>query len=156
MKDMIVFYFAGHDTSSHSISSIIFYVRKHPEVYKKCMKDIQNNFGDIDPSDLEKEITPQKLDSLEYLNYVIKETLRYDNPASISLGYKAIDDVTICGIPLPKDSKIFLGIHACHYNSKDWKEPEKYIPERFDPEISYFNSQSNLNSFIPFSFGLRS
>jgi len=59
------------------------------------MKELKEVFGDTNPNDLQKVITPEKLDNLDYLNYVIKETLRYDNPASISLGYKAINDVTI-------------------------------------------------------------
>ena len=33
---MILFYFAGHDTSSRAISSLIYFVKKKPEVYKKC------------------------------------------------------------------------------------------------------------------------
>jgi len=45
---------------------------------------------------------------------------------------------------------------ATHYNPSDWKEPEKYMPERFDPENEYFSSQSNISSFLPFSHGLRS
>ena len=79
-----------------------------------------------------------------------------------TLGYQALDNINIWGVPLSKGSKIFLSIHGNHYNLKQWKDPEKFIPERFDPENEYFNLPGESikkgrspYSFIPFSFGLR-
>ena len=159
MKDMIIFYFAGHDTSSHGIFSIIFYMIKHRNVLKNVFEEIQEIFGNPKPNEISSLLTLERLDNLDYLSYVIKETLRYDNPASILLGYKAITEVTLCGVPIPKDSKIFVSINAVQYNPTEWKEPNKYIPERFGPESEYFvrpgGEQKGLNSFIPFSLGLR-
>ncbi|CAI2366632.1 unnamed protein product [Moneuplotes crassus] len=159
MRDMILFYFAGHDTSSHAISSCIFFMKKNPDVIQKCIEELKVVFGEINADSIGEHLTPQKIDELDYLTYVIKETLRYDNPATMSLGYQAINDVTVCGVPIPKKSKIFLCIAASHYSSKEWKEPEKFIPERFNPESEYFTSPDGtpvgLNVFMPFTFGLR-
>lgn len=45
-------------------------------------------------------------------------------------------------------------------NPNEWQEPEKFIPERFDPESKYYKTPSggerNKMSFIPFMFGQRS
>ena len=48
-----------------------------------------------------------------------------------------------------------------HYNPAEWYEPEKFLPERFDPESKYFLSPStgkrrDTYSYIPFLIGLRS
>lgn len=44
-------------------------------------------------------------------------------------------------------------------NPNEWHEPERFIPERFDPESKYFKTPSgedrNEFSFIPFHFGAR-
>lgn len=162
MMDMILFYFAGHETSSHAVSSLIYYAKKHPEIYEKCFSEIYNGLGVKDRGNMVDLITVDKLDELDYLNCVMKESLRYDNPANLSLGYKALSNISVCGVPIAKGSKIFINIHGIHYNLKQWREPEKFIPERFNPESEYFSrpegSDSNSRSpysFVPFSFGLR-
>lgn len=162
MRDMIIFYFAGHDTSSHAISSLVYFTKKYSEIYQKVFKEIFTGLGIKDRSDVKSLINSEKLDLMDYLNYVIKETLRYDNPATISLGYKSLEPVRICGVPLPRDAKIFLSIHANHYNPKQWQEPDRFLPERFDPESTYFkcpelgdSEHRSPYAFVPFSFGLR-
>lgn len=162
MKDMITLYFAGHDTSSHAISSLMYYLKKYPKYYDICFKEVSNELGVTDRSKVDELIEITKLDNMDQLNYTMKEALRYDNPASLSLGYKTLSKVKICGVPLPKDAKIFLAIHGNHYNPTQWQEPEKFIPERFDPESKYYklpgsseNKARSPYAFIPFSFGLR-
>jgi cytochrome P450 len=162
MKDMILFYFAGHDTSSHALSSLLYFSRKSQQVYDKLIQEIKNTLQFEDRSKVANFINISTLDSLDYLSYTIKETLRFDNPAAISLGYKALEDINIWGVPLPKDSKIFISIHGNHYSPTQWRQPEKFIPERFDPESDFYLPpvESNEKSrspyaYIPFSFGLR-
>mmetsp|Transcript_14154 Transcript_14154/g.12492 ORF Transcript_14154/g.12492 Transcript_14154/m.12492 type:complete len:122 (-) Transcript_14154:15-380(-) len=66
----------------------------------------------------------------------------------------------ICDVPVPKDTPVYLNIASQHFNPKVWHNPEKFIPERFDPESEYYNipgtdEQRLLSSFMPFSFGKR-
>jgi cytochrome P450 len=159
MRDMILFYFAGHDTSSRAISSLVYFVKKYPVVHKKLVDEIKTSVDLSDPLKVLENVTVSKLDTLEYLSNVIKETFRFDNPASVSLGYKALEPVRICGVPIPKNAKIFLNIHANHYSPVQWQCPEKYIPERFDPESEFYSPPEEKArspyAFLPFSFGLR-
>jgi len=39
-----------------------------------------------------------------------------------------------------------------HWNTKEWIEPSKYIPERFDPESPYYLTPSGKKRH-PMSFG---
>ena len=53
-----------------------------------------------------------------------------------------------------------INLFGPHYSKKEWKDPLKFIPERFDPESEYFLSPTTGKardqlSFIPFSFGMR-
>mmetsp|Transcript_9770 Transcript_9770/g.9555 ORF Transcript_9770/g.9555 Transcript_9770/m.9555 type:complete len:115 (-) Transcript_9770:68-412(-) len=46
-----------------------------------------------------------------------------------------------------------------HRNPNEWREPDEYIPERFDPQSDYFltpaGKKRNPYSFIPFHGGKR-
>ena len=50
-------------------------------------------------------------------------------------------------------------IQELHHNPKYWIEPEKFIPERFDPKSKYFltpkGKRRHLLAFAPFSGGKR-
>merc|ERR1712166_523719 len=51
-------------------------------------------------------------------------------------------------------------IWELHHNQEQWKEPEKFIPERFDPESDYSKTPSgekrDPGSYMPFLTGKRS
>ena len=106
-------------------------------------------------------ITKENIYNWDYLNYVVKEALRIDPPASETLPYKALEDIEIWGIPIPKNSYITLNHFARHYNSEEWQYPLKFIPERFDPTSPFFfkpgssiKARDSL-SYAPFSIGPR-
>lgn len=109
------------------------------------------------------EVTKETVDSNDYLHYVIKESLRYDNPAPSTLEYTAKKDIQICNVPIMKNHKIFISIHGLHNDTNQYIEPEKFIPERFDPESSYFKTPNSSgsskarspHSFMSFGTGLR-
>ena len=162
--DMITVYIAGYDPTSHALVSIIFNIKKNKSVYTNIQEELKNNFILNKNSNLnEKEKVRQMIDSLDFLSMTIKESLRHSNPAFFSLGYKAIENVTIWGVPIPKGATIFQCLHAIHYDPQEWKDPMKFIPERFDPESEYFTppkagnfNQRNISTnYIPFSTGLR-
>lgn len=100
-----------------------------------------------------------KINELEYLNYFVKEILRHDPPAVRSLGYKAKKSIKVRNVMIPKDQIVLINLYASHYNEEQWKEPLKFIPERFDPASDYFLTPSGTNrhplAYIPFTFGKR-
>ena len=149
-------FFAGNDTSSHTLSSLLFNVKKHSDVFTKLQAKISASISK--PSDITKEW----VDSNDFLHYVVKESLRYDSPAPASLEYISKDDFEICNVPINKGHKMFVSIHGLHNDPTQYKEPSKFIPDRFDPESEYFllpkNSQNKARSphaFMGFGTGLR-
>mmetsp|Transcript_10872 Transcript_10872/g.12324 ORF Transcript_10872/g.12324 Transcript_10872/m.12324 type:complete len:109 (+) Transcript_10872:1213-1539(+) len=48
-----------------------------------------------------------------------------------------------------------------HFNNKDWLEPDRFVPERFDPESEFYNRairegcSQNVYSLRPFGHGPR-
>lgn len=150
---MMIMLFGGYDTISHLISTVLYCLQNNSGQYTKLMESLKaNGITDLDP-----ESGPKLKDLYEnsdYLNYVIREALRFDPPAQGTLPYYAVEDVTICGVPISKGTIVRPSINFPHYNKNQWPNPTEFIPERFDPE-SEFYVKPNPKSFIPFSFGIR-
>ena len=93
LMDMITFYIAGYDPISHALCSLLYNIKKNDHVFNKLSEEITEKYHIKDKHDY-KSIR-NTLDAFEYLPLVIKEALRFDNPAYFSLGYQALEDVTI-------------------------------------------------------------
>lgn len=89
-EEVDTFAFAGHDTTSSAMAFCCFTIAKHPEVQQKVFEEILSVIGD----DKEKPVTIQDLNNLNYLERVIKETLRMFPPVA-AFGRKMKEDVMI-------------------------------------------------------------
>jgi len=88
---------------------------------------------------------------LQYSLCVVKETLRLFPPV-VGIPKKAITDTTIGGYPIPDQSFVQIQVWSLHRNPKYWKDPLKFIPERFDSRVS---PPIVPGSYYPFSGGPR-
>ena len=157
--DLNLFIFAGFDTTSRTINVTLYHLKKNPKVLEKLMNEIRKHKLDRtgEMSDLELR---DALQNCDYLNYVVKESLRIDTPGPITLGYVAYEEVTICDVIIPKGQNILMGTVYSHFNPKHWHRPTEYLPERFDPESELFykpgtKEMRHPKSFNSFSCGKR-
>lgn len=156
---------AGMDTTADTISSTLYFLKKFPMVRAKLIEQLNNSGLDIlKKKELKGEDMKdihEKLLEWEYLNYVIKETLRIDSAGSWSIRYLANKDVKICGVDIPKDTVVRLYTVGPSQDPSQWHKPREYIPDRFNPESEYFfkpgqpGAVRNPKSWIPFSSGIR-
>lgn len=69
------------------------------------------------------------------------------------------EDVKIGKYTLRKNDPFFIDMHHLHRNPKYWKDPEEYIPERFDSTSEYFLTPSGKKrhpmAYSPFFGGKR-
>lgn len=93
-QDLIGFLFAGHETSSHSITSALYFLAKNPETKNKLLLEIRQLRG-MSTSETKSYLTKERINNFEYLYCVIKETLRLDCPANETLPYVAVEDFTL-------------------------------------------------------------
>ena len=71
-EEVDTFMFEGHDTTTSAIAFSLYCLAKHSEVQRNAFTEIRNVIGD----DTESQVTLSELSGLNYLELVIKETLR--------------------------------------------------------------------------------
>lgn len=143
------FIFAGHDTTSATISYTMYLLHLHPQVHKRVAAELDSVFGrDCTPEQIAAEVRsqPHSINRLEYLNAVLKETLRLFPPASTLRVLSPDDGIKDFFITDPKSGRsypmrgfdVWPVAHMIHRNEAYFPEPVKFIPERFLPSETPF------------------
>jgi cytochrome P450 len=141
------FIFAGHDTTSSTISYTMYLLHLHPHVHKRFVKELASVYGlnitAQQMGDLMKQ-DPHSINKLEYLTCIVKEVLRLFSPASTIRELIRPEDVATTKTTYltdPKTGKQYpmAGFHIwvtatmIHRNETYFPDPISFIPERFLP-----------------------
>lgn len=143
-----MFRLAGHETTANTLSFTTYLLAKHPDVQQKVWNEIKTNNLDVKT----EPVTIRDLNSLSYMDNVIKESLRIFPVATIVIK-RCSEDTRIGDLFIPAKTSIATNIFSGHRMEKYFKDAEKFNPDRFDPEISA--QDRNPYAFQPFSSGLR-
>ncbi|KAI5324396.1 hypothetical protein L3X38_033469 [Prunus dulcis] len=148
IKAIILDMLAGAmDTTATAIEWTLSELIKHPRVMKKVQKELENVVG------MEREVEESDLEKLEYLDMVVKETMRLHPVAPLLLPHAAIEDCNVNGFHIPRKSRVMINIFAIGRDPSIWTDAEKFIPERFDGSNIDFRGRDF--QFIPFGSGRR-
>ncbi|GES83217.1 cytochrome P450 [Rhizophagus clarus] len=137
---------AGTDTTANTISYIIYYVARNPDVKKKLLDEIDRTFKD----DKSRPITENDIPNLKYCEAIVKEVSRIFSIV-ITLTRVLERPEELAGYQWPANTHIRIGIDAIHHSDEYWEDPEIFNPDRWLNE----GSESKKNSFITFGGGLR-
>ncbi|TQE00371.1 hypothetical protein C1H46_014007 [Malus baccata] len=138
---------ASMDTSSTSIEWAFSELMRNPQVMKKVQKELENVVG------LKRMVEESDLDKLEYLDMVVKETLRLHPVVPLLVPHAAREDCTVHGYHIPKKSRIIINAWAIGRDPSAWTDAEKFIPERFAG--NNIDVRGNHFQLIPFGSGRR-
>eukprot|EP00521_Asterionellopsis_glacialis_P007363 CAMPEP_0195288448 /NCGR_PEP_ID=MMETSP0707-20130614/5111_1 /TAXON_ID=33640 /ORGANISM="Asterionellopsis glacialis, Strain CCMP134" /LENGTH=679 /DNA_ID=CAMNT_0040348319 /DNA_START=89 /DNA_END=2131 /DNA_ORIENTATION=+ len=131
-----MFFFAGSDTTSYTLSFAMWYVAKHPHVQQKMHQELDPLFQEKDSPlhTLGKE-SYNILKKLPYLDAVVKETLRLSPAAPIER--QAVHDTVLRTKSGDREYTIPQGMTCVcmpfltHRHSDYWESPTEFVPERF-------------------------
>ncbi|KAL5717946.1 hypothetical protein ACHQM5_010895 [Ranunculus cassubicifolius] len=138
---------AGTDTTYAALEWAMAELVNHPNVMKKLQEEVRRVVAKKSVVD-ENEIS-----QMDYLNCVIKETLRLHPPLVFDLPRVATESVTIDGYIIPAKTRVLINQWAIGRDPKMWENPDEFIPERFVNNLIDFRGQDF--QFIPFGAGRR-
>ncbi|GMN71510.1 hypothetical protein TIFTF001_054113 [Ficus carica] len=120
---------------------------KHPSILKKVQKELETVVG------MSRLVEESDLKRLDYLDMVVKETMRLHPVAPLLIPHAALEDCTVNGFHIPQKSRVFINIWAIGRDPNSWTDPEKFFPERF--EGSSVDLRGRDFQLIPFGAGRR-
>ena len=135
------------ETSSSSIDWAVAELIRHPRVMKKVQSELEKVVG------MERMVEESDLESLEYLNMVVKETLRLYPAGPLLVPHESMEDCTVNGFYIPQKSRIIVNAWAIGRDPDSWTNADEFLPERFiEGDIDF---RGKHFQYIPFGSGRR-
>lgn len=138
-------FLVGVDTTSTSVSSVLYQLALHPEKQARAYEEICNV---LPQRDVPLEATD--IDNLKYLKACIKETLRM-YPVVIGNGRTTTSDTTIGGYHIPKGVQVIFQHYVISNLEKYFPQSGEFLPERWMREDETRHGFASL----PFGYGRR-
>ncbi|KAG5670297.1 hypothetical protein PVAND_000573 [Polypedilum vanderplanki] len=144
-EEVDTFMFEAHDTTSSAIAFTLLNLAKYKDIQKRVLEECEEILGD----DLSQQPTMQDLNKMNYLEKVLKETLRL-YPSVPFFARKLNTEFSTEGYTFPKGVSLTVAPYFMGRDPKLFPDPLKFDPSRFDDEKNI-----RLFSFVPFSAGPR-
>jgi cytochrome P450 len=142
--EVLITFFAGHETTALLLTWAWYLLANHPEEEEKLHYELDHVLGGRLP-------TLEDIPNLPYTRRVIDETLRLYSPVAILARDPQKDD-EIDGYTIPAGSLITVTPYITHRHPDFWRDPEKFDPDRFAPELE---RERPKFAYYPFGGGPR-
>jgi len=139
--ELMTLLLAGHETTATALAWTMHRVLTEEGVYDRIRSEIGAATRD-------GRVVVENLGRLEYLDAVIKETLRL-NPVIPDVMRLAKRPTRIGGVEIPAGVGVCPNIYGAHRRPDTWPEPDRFRPERF------IGTRPSLYEFLPFGGGGR-
>jgi cytochrome P450 len=143
VNHMIFQLMAAHDTTTITMSTVAYYLAKHPEWQERCRAES----AALGSSALEYG----NLDKLVSLDLVMRESMRLVT-AVPGVARKTVKDTSIAGYFIPRDTQVTVNVHFGHQLAEYWPDPTKFDPERFSEARR--EDKVHRHAWIPFGGGV--
>ncbi|XP_049963613.1 probable cytochrome P450 6a13 [Schistocerca serialis cubense] len=143
-----VFYLAGFETSSTTMSFALYELALNPDVQKRLQEEVDATMQKNDG-----QLTYEAISEMSYLDKVVSETLRMYPPGAIlarkcTRRYKFPDG----GPELEEGATVFVPVYGLHNDPQYFPEPQRFNPERFSEEEK---AERHPYVYLPFGEGPR-
>ncbi len=131
---------AGSETTSTSLSWCMLYMAKYQEVQEKIQEEIRRAVGSTR--------LPEWKDRTElpYTEFVLLEIQRMSCIAPLAAAHCTTKDTELAGFFVPKNTTVFVNLHAVTTSKDCFEEPDVFRPDRF-LENGKFVNDSNVVIF---------
>ncbi|MBA2523487.1 MAG: cytochrome P450, partial [Solirubrobacterales bacterium] len=145
LDHVLTLLFAGHDTTTSTVSFLIYELARHPEWTARLAAERDAVCGDREPS-------PSELfGELPLLTRAIDETLRLYPPAWIG-PRRSVRDFEFAGVPVAAGLPVAYSSWVSHRLPDVFENPHEFDPSRFEPEK---RATWPRGAYVPFGMGPR-
>lgn len=151
--NMVVFFIAGHDTTAGAMSSLVYYLSKHPEAQVRARNEVVAALGKDEPN-------IENLRHMPFLQACIRESLRINTPITYVVPRSSERSVLFKSsngksYHIPAKTTVIMNITAIHYNETYWPNPYKFDPSRFMNHGDGEEARIDASLWLPFALGPR-
>ena len=139
---MIFLLMAAHDTTTSSLSSLIYHLAQDREWQHRLREEVVALDGD--------HLRYEDKDQLPQMDRAFKEALRLHPPVPF-IARRALRPVRLGGVDLPAGTSLSACSMVTHKLAEHWTQPERFDPERFSPERA--EDRSHSHAYFPFGGG---
>lgn len=115
----------------------------HPDAMLKAQDEISKVVGHG------RMLEDTDLQSLPYLQCIIKETLRLYPVAPLLVPHMSSSDCTVSGYHISCGTMLLVNLYSIHRDKGTWDKPNEFMPERF------WAGKAGGKFLIPFGMGRR-
>lgn len=137
---------AGHDTSTALLAWVLYLLGVHGDAMQTAASEVDAVLGQRDAPP-----TVEEINQLDFLDLVIKETLRLYPPIHVG-NRRAPQDRGLCGYEVKKGTRIMYSIYLAHRDPDHWRDPEAFCPARFARDAE---EKTPPFTYVPFGGGPR-
>lgn len=142
--EMIIFLFAGHDTTATTLSYALWALGHHPDLQERIAAEVAELGG--------RQLTPDDVARLGFTVQVLQEALRMCPPGPTGTRM-ATRDVEVAGYRVKAGTMLAFGRMAVQTDPSLWADPQRFDPERFSAERDHGRDRWQ---YLPFGGGPRS
>ena len=138
------------------LTNALYFIIVDKDIKNKILEEFKNEVTSKLPQGnsihWESALNYDTLGNLKYLSMVLNETLRIRPSAHFSFMYEMTEKIEVSGYTILPNHPILISIYLLHHNKDEWKDHDRFIPERFDPNSEYYLTPSGKRR-SPFSYG---
>lgn len=142
--EMIIFMFAGHDTTATTLTYALWALGRHPDLQERVAAEAAA-LGD-------RRLTPDDVAQLGFTVQVLQEALRLCPPGPTGTRM-ATRDVEVAGYRVKAGTMLAFGRMAVQTDPGLWDEALRFDPDRFGPSRA---EDRERWQYVPFGGGPRS
>nr|UOU03271.1 cytochrome P450 3045C3/4 [Brachionus rubens] len=127
--NLILFMLAGYETTSTALSYSAHVLSTCPEEQTRLYDEITATYG----QDL-SSINSDNIQDLQYLDWFVKEVLRYFPIGNSVVARRCTKATTVNGLDIPLDTPISVDVLSIHFDSELWGpvDPNVFYPPRHE------------------------
>lgn len=135
---------SGHETTANVMSWALCYLRDRDDLWDALAAEARTLLTDED-------YDVRGILAAPTAKAVMAEALRLAPPVWVA-PRRAIEDVVVAGIPVPKGAHVLVSQYASHRNERYFPDPDAFRPERW---TDGFEASLPRGAYFPFGAGTR-